>query len=176
MISRYGITSAYTLHVRRKLPHARVTRTCETGGRTRWKTKDRIDGHCDRRYKKRCGVEVTPRTLPRAITRQAERAERGAMNLWFNMRPAALVVCTPPKRRELWGARWLLLLLLLLLQHRQLAHLSRAHNFFRLSANQKAIYSAGSHRSRESKTVNIRPGARPGRTSGVPERAWSNKY
>lgn len=122
------------------------------------------------RYKKRCGVEVTPRTLPRAITLQAERAERGAMNLWFNMRPAALVVCTPPKRRERRRARWLLLLLLLQ-QHRQLAHLSRAHNFFRLSANQKAIYSAGSHRGRESKTVNIRPETCLGRTSGVPERA-----
>lgn len=92
------------------------------------------------------------------------------MNLWFNMRPAALVACTPLRnggeRREV---RWLLLLLLLLLAAAppaELAYLSRAHNFFRLSANQKAIYPAGSHRGRESKTVNIRPGARPGGEEG----------
>lgn len=78
------------------------------------------------------------------------------MNLWFNMRPAALVVCTPPKR-GMWLQQ----------QHRrrrrrrrQLAHLSRAHNFFRLSANQKAICRAGSHRGRESKIVNIRASER----------------
>lgn len=76
------------------------------------------------------------------------------MNLWFNMRPAALVVCTPPKRGQ--GGRASTALLLLLLLQQQLAYLSRAHNFFRLSANQKAICRAGSHRGRESKIINIR--------------------
>lgn len=79
------------------------------------------------------------------------------MNLWFNMRPAALVVCTPPKRGQGGRAtRKHCSATAVAAAAAALAYLSRAHNFFRLSANQKAICRAGSHRGRESKIINIR--------------------
>lgn len=90
---------------------------------------------------------------PRGDNSAPSIAARARMNLWFNMRPAALVVYAPKRTHRSAGGGGVEELSP---SPSAASYLSGAHNFSRLSANQKAICPAGSHRTRQSKTINNR--------------------